>query len=305
MAKREQIYRLMLIAELLKRKPKGITYQEAKEYLEEKFHEKDWISELKFGEKTFERDRKLILELLGLESAFARSSKTFKIIDDETEVDSENVFDNIMLIDAYRQAKGNSEIMLFEKRKARGLNHLNGLLHAIQNTKIISLQYKKFWDANSQKRILEPYALKEFNYRWYLLANERSSKNLKIKTFGLDRVSDLEISNSSFVRKTMNVDDLFKNSFGIISSLDEKPLEIILSFDAVQGKYIKSLPLHHSQEIISDDEDKLIVKLLLVPTFDFVQQILSHGELVEVVSPKSFRNQMIMMIKQMGEVYNS
>lgn len=51
MAKREQIYRLMLIAELLKSKPNGITYDETKNFLEEKFRDKGWISELKFGEK--------------------------------------------------------------------------------------------------------------------------------------------------------------------------------------------------------------------------------------------------------------
>jgi hypothetical protein len=132
MAKHEQILRLMLTAELLKRKPKGITYQETKDYLERKFEEKDMLKELKFSEKTFKRDRVLITEILGLESSFKRSSGTFQVISDELNEDSENVFDNILLIDAYRQTKGNSEIMLFEKRKARGLNLLNGLLHAIQ-----------------------------------------------------------------------------------------------------------------------------------------------------------------------------
>lgn len=302
MAKREQIYRLMLIAELLKRKPKGITYEETRVFLEEKFQDRGWISDLKFGEKTFERDRKLIMELLGLESAYERSSMKFKIVDDEIDIEPDSILDDVMLINAYRQTKESSHIMLFEKRKARGLKHLHGLLHSIQNMKLVSLQYQKFWDTESQKRVLEPYAIKEFNYRWYLLACDKNDREKTMKTFALDRMSELEIHNSAFTRKTYDVEAAFTHSFGIISTLDEKPQEIILDFHWHQGKYVKSLPLHTSQEIIYEDENRVVVKLKLVPTFDFIQQILSHGELVEVVSPQSLRDEVKSLIQEMHAI---
>lgn len=187
MAKLEQIYRLMLLAELFKTKKNGVTYDEAKSYLEKRFGEKEY--ELKFSEKTFQRDREQIFKLLEIESSYSRSDKKFKITDKEFDLESENVMDNILLIDAYKQVKENSGIMLFEKRKARGLDHLNGLLHAIQNRKIISFNYKKYWEDEELKRVVEPYALKEFNNRWYLLANEKHKGNFILKTFGLDRIS--------------------------------------------------------------------------------------------------------------------
>ena len=301
MAQREQIYRLMLLAELLKRKQKGVSYDEAYDYLDRKFRDKGF--DLKFSEKTFKRDREQIADILGIESSYSRTEKNFKITEMEIEEGTETVFDNILLIDAYRQTKGNSDIMLFEKRKARGLEHLNGILHAIQNKKIITFNYTKYWDEIPQKRVLEPYALKEFNYRWYLLANEKNKDDFKLKTFGLDRVSSLEITHSTFTKKTIDVDLLFKYSFGIISCLDEDPIEIVLSFDAVQGKYIKSLPLHHTQEIMSENAENLVIKLFLVPSFDFIQQILSHGDFVEVISPKNFKNQVVDKIDNMKKRY--
>lgn len=243
------------------------------------------------------------MELLGLESTFERSSMKFKIVDDEIDVETDNVLDNIMLINAYRQAKDSSTVMLFEKRKARGFNHLNGILHAIQNSKIVSLQYQKFWDTEAQRRVLEPYALKEFNYRWYLLACEKNDSEKVMKTFALDRMSELEISNSSFKRKKYDVEAAFTHSFGIISTLDEKPQEIVLAFNWHQGQYVKSLPLHTSQEIVSEDENRVVVKLMLVPTFDFIQQLLSHGELVEVISPQSLREEMREKINPMKAIY--
>ena len=53
------------------------------------------------------------------------------------------------------------------------------------------------------------------------------------------------------------------------------------------GKYIKSLPLHDSQEIITDNEDELQIKLKLVITHDFLMELLSFGENVKVIAPQS------------------
>ena len=290
MAKREQYFRLMSLAEIFKRKPQGVTYEEIYSYLERKFEEKGWLENFKFSEKTFKREREELLEILGIETVYKRSTNSYKIVEDELE--TENVFDNILLIDAYRQVRGNSEIMLFEKRKSRGLEHLNGILHAIQNQKIITLNYTKYWEGIPQKRTLEPYALKEFRYRWYLLANEKNGKDFQIKTFGLDRISDFEISNSSFKKENFNPNEVFQNSFGIISTLHETPEEIVISFTPHQGKYIKSLPLHHSQEILIDDANELRVKFNLIPTFDFEQELLQHSEHLKIISPKNFKDRM-------------
>jgi hypothetical protein len=51
-----------------------------------------------------------------------------------------------------------------------------------------------------------------------------------------------------------------------------------LSFDDYQGKYIKSLPLHESQQTISDSENELQIKLKLYITHDFIMELLSYGE---------------------------
>ncbi|WP_228411414.1 hypothetical protein [Epilithonimonas vandammei] len=77
MAKLEQIQRLLYIAEQLKSKPNGITYEETKKFLEKKFEEKGF--ELKFSEKTFNRDRNLIAEILGLESKYQKTLGTFAL----------------------------------------------------------------------------------------------------------------------------------------------------------------------------------------------------------------------------------
>ncbi|MFZ4414298.1 MAG: WYL domain-containing protein, partial [Bacteroidales bacterium] len=84
----------------------------------------------------------------------------------------------------------------------------------------------------------------------------------------------------------------YKYCFGIISPNGLEAKEIILSFDPFQGKYIKSLPLHETQEILADNESELKIKLKLCTSFDFIMEILSFGENVKVIAPESLINEM-------------
>jgi len=314
MAKLEQIHRLLYITELLKNKPNGITYEETKDFLEEKFEEKGF--ELKFSEKTFKRDRILNSEILGLESKYKKSLGTFTINNNELEEDSENTLEDVLLIEAYRKSKKNSKIIRFEKREPKGLYHFADFVNAIKRHKIVSFQYQKFYENQPEKRVVVPYALKESQNRWYLLATDFSVENKKsledftsnnekpkIKSFGLDRIFKVEIHHTRQLRFDDVLEDSFKNSFGVSSTLDEIPQEIVLSFTPHQGKYIKSLPLHHSQKIVTDNEKELRIKVTLYPTFDFTQEILSHGQNVTVISPKSFRKHITNTIREMSENY--
>ncbi|MDN3606777.1 WYL domain-containing protein [Kaistella yonginensis] len=301
MAKIEQMLRLKFIEDFLRsRKNKGASYDEIQNYLEKKYEEDDIdLDDLKFTKRTFLRDKVAISKVLKTNIIYRRSTNTYAIDDDNYDEFQEDVFDNLLLVEAFRTMKGKKNIMLFEQRKSRGLHWLSGLVHAITHQKIITLQYTKFWEGVSHKKVLEPYAVKEFKNRWYLLAHEKNDEKYFLKTFGLDRISDLEIAPSTFKPKKYDAEKDFENSFGIISTLNETPEEIVLSFDADQGKYIKTLPLHHSQEILIDDDDEFRIKLTLVPTYDFEREILSHGSSVKIISPLSFKNHLKSEVEKM------
>lgn len=196
--------------------------------------------------------------------------------------------------------------MLFEKRKARGLQHLHGLIRAIVNKKVISFTYQKFWMDEKFNRVVEPYALKEFEHRWYLLAKDHDPKDGKsfMKTFGLDRISDLDIKSKSFRRENYNPQKEFENAFGIISTNGEAPQEIILAFDTEQGNYVKALPLHPSQKIVSENDDEIIISLKIVPTYDFEREILSHGKRVKVLAPASLQKGIYNELKSIVKFYD-
>lgn len=288
--------RLMRIASFLKSKPKGASFKEILKHLEELYHKESFAKDVASSQKTFDRDKKLLMEM-GIEIKFKRSTMTYQIINESFSENSQTIFDNILLINAYKQTENNSEIMIFEKRQASGLHNLEGLIFAIKNSKIITFNYTKNWEGISTKRVVEPYALKEFKNRWYLLANEVDGKDFFLKTFGLDRISDVEVNSKTFKKQEVDIDKLFVNSFGIISTLDQIPETIILSFDYEQGKFIKTLPIHHSQKVLIDNDSEYRIELTLVPTYDFYQELLTHTGRMKIISPENVRDKYFEFIK--------
>ncbi|MGL4364075.1 MAG: WYL domain-containing protein, partial [Bacteroidales bacterium] len=69
--------------------------------------------------------------------------------------------------------------------------------------------------------------------------------------------------------------------------------------------YFLDLPLHHSQTLIEQTEDYSIFEYYLQPTYDFRQELLTHGTEVEVLSPKVFREEFAAIAKECAMVYKS
>jgi len=128
-------------------------------------------------------------------------------------------------------------------------------------------------------------ALKESKDRWYLIALD--TKDEKLKAFGLDRISNLTVNKAGFkLEQKFNLKEHFKNAFGIMN-LEEEPVKVILRSTKEQAEYIKSSPLHHSQQIQKETEKSVDFAYDLFPTYDFIQEILSFGKQVKVIEPKS------------------
>jgi predicted DNA-binding transcriptional regulator YafY len=282
MSQREIIARYNLIIKKLRRGP--CTFNELSSYLEIESEIQSY--DFQIAKRTFKRDRDDICSLYGIDIKFDFSKKVYYIDCDEDSEASVRILEAFDTLNALNISDRFSSHIHFEKRKPAGTENLYGLLHAIKNRVQIKFQYQKFWENENSVREVEPYLLKESKNRWYVLAKDM--KDGKIKSFGLDRLSELEITSKKFKFPVdENLDSCFKYCFGIISPTEELPEDIILSFEPIQGKYIKSLPLHESQQILVDNETELRIGLKLFITHDFVMEILSYGHFVKVIQPFS------------------
>lgn len=280
MSKRETVSRWNLIIKKLRRHP--CKYSEIAQYLadESELQGYDYITTV----RTFQRDLEDIRSIYNIDVRYDYSRKVYNIdYEDQMDVtcrilEAFDIFNSLNIADRL------SNYLHFEKRRSLGTEHMYGLLHAIKNRIQVTFSYQKYWDDEASARRVEPLALKEHKDRWYVIAKELNDD--VIKSFALDRLTNLEISKIRYVAVEFNIEDYFKHCFGIIRPLDEKPEEVLLSFDSHQAKYIKSLPLHESQKIISENENETVIKLNVYLTHDFLMEILSYGETVKILKPQ-------------------
>lgn len=288
MSKRGYISRYLLIFKKLKLKPYS-TYLELQAYIENQFdylQMQDDTLNIGFSQRTLQRDIKEIRNVFGIDIEFSKSNKGYFISQNENEnMNFQRMMEAFDMFNSLNLAQDLTPFIHLEKRKPQGTENLYGLLHSIKNRLKIEFTYQKFWDDELSQRIVEPYALKEFKNRWYIIAKD--SKDNDIKSFALDRLTQLEISKQTFeYPKNYSVEENYRYCFGIISPNGESPQDIILAFDPFQGKYIKTLPLHDSQVILIDNSEEIRIKLRLCLTHDFLMELLSFGEYLKVIEPK-------------------
>lgn len=282
MSKREAISRYNLIIKKLRKSP--ASFNEIADYLSLESELQSY--DFNVSKRTFQRDLEDIRSIYNIDIQYDFSRKVYFIDFEQQPEVNERILEAFDTFNALNITDRLSNHIHFEKRRPQGTENLYGLLHAIKNQVQINFTYQKYWEDELTERIVEPYALKEFKNRWYVLANDL--KDNQVKSFALDRLTDLEITKRKFqFPNDFNINEHYKYCFGIISPNGHKPQEEVLSFDPFQGKYIKSLPLHESQQILIDNEDELKVKLTLFVTHDFFMELLSYGENLKVIEPES------------------
>ena len=164
------------------------------------------------------------------------------------------------------------------------------------------MTYQSYWRDEEHTFEVEPYCLKLFRQRWYLVA--RSAYYNKVLIYALDRVRQLQATEVRFTYpKDFQPDEYFDGCFGIIAGDGTKVETVRLKASAGQANYLRSLPLHHSQEETERNDAFSIFTLRIRPTFDFIQELLRQGEGVEVLSPVWLRKEVAGMVERMWSKY--
>jgi len=300
MSKRGFISRYLIIVKKIQSKP-YCSFDEIRDYIDSQIQylqlDDDNLN-MGVSKRTFQRDIQDIRKLFGLDIEYSKIYKGYFIQQDENEgTNFRKVIESFELFDAFRLSEGMSRYISIEQKSIFGSEHIYGILYAIKNRFRLEFYYEKYWTESAELRNVEPLAIKEFKNRWYQIAVDQ--RDGIIKCFGLDRMSGLIITNSKFsYPKDFDINEHFFYCYGIIAPLDDKPVSVELVFDPFQGKYVKSLPLHHSQNIIKDNEIELRINLRIHITHDFIMELLSHGASVKVIKPISLARHLVSIYKK-------
>ena len=294
MAKQDVIKRQFLIVEFLRNKP--ASFKQISNFLLNKQYELDY--DLAISQRTFQRDCNEIESLWGVEIAFNKRENHYEIVNNENDLHFDRIMEAFDTVAVLQKSKTVRNYLYLEKRKSKGTEYFNGILHAIQNQLVVTFQLNSYWQAASFRRCV-PKAIKESQNRYYLIAYDLDKNDFR--NYGLDRISNFVITSEKQKTPEINVEAFYQHAFGIQCYND--PVEIILEFANDQKQYIKSLPLHASQKIIKENNETFTVALFMHPTNDFVMEILRYGAICEVIEPPFLRDRIVNEIKNMKKKY--
>lgn len=175
---------------------------------------------------------------------------------------------------------------------------LTDIISAMRDFRVISLCYQGFRHPEPFCFNVRPYCVKYFKQRWYLLGDS----DLGLRIYSLDRFVDMEELEEHFeIPKGFDAEEYFGNYFGVI--IGEEPEDVKIRVVPDQVKYFRTLPLHGSQRETVQEDGSSVFSYHIAPTFDFVQEILSHGADVEVLEPAELRESIADIIAGMASRY--
>ena len=182
-------------------------------------------------------------------------------------------------------------------------DYLEPIIKAMKSNLMLTITYQSYLRDESNTFDLEPYCVKLFKQRWYLVGRSVGFKQVRV--YALDRIVDLSLTDKRFkMPKSFDPAAFFVDFYGIIAHEDPEVETVKLKVSAKQSNYLRSLPLHPSQKEVERGDDYSVFELSLCPEFDFQQEILSQTPEIEVLEPQWLREEIAKKLKDTCEKYN-
>lgn len=186
----------------------------------------------------------------------------------------------------YKSADKRKNYIQFEgNNRLKGLEHINPLYQAILNKIPLLIEYQSFTAQKSNQQIYYPYLLKEYRNRWFLIAKPKKGS---LVTMALDRVIEFHpLAKDTFVEYDgVDFERYFNDLLGVTKSERDRAHRVILQFDKANAPYVLTKPIHHSQTVLKEDENGIIIRIDVVLNFELEKEILGFGECVKVLAPR-------------------
>lgn len=177
-------------------------------------------------------------------------------------------------------------------------NLLQDVMEAIDGKRLLRIVYKSHYQ-DEKEIILLPAFVRLFKQRWYVIGEVRGKE--RAMTCALERVKEIELLEGSKVkfspklRAILKPEVYFEHCFGIIRQFE--PITIRFRAFWPQDAYLKDVPLHASQIEVNHTEDYTDFEMFVRPTYDLKQELLWYRDKLAILSPESFRQDMIQVLR--------
>lgn len=264
------------------------------------------VGENYLPERTFHNHREAIFDTFGIEIKCDRSLGYYIANSDDLEADGIRkwLMESLSMNNLLNETKDMRDRILFEKIPS-SQKWLPLIVNAMRDGKQIEMTYQSFWKDEPCTYKAKPYCLKLFKQRWYMLAKSEGKDEPRIYALDERMINVVQTDQDYKLPAKFNAEKFFAEYFGIIVGTDWEPQEVKIRVVNNQVKYFDTLPLHDSQRKVPEESNDqyTVYRYHLAPTFDFKQELLSHGPDVTVLSPADFREEVIEDVRNMAANY--
>ena len=181
----------------------------------------------------------------------------------------------------------------------KGISHFPNLLQAIRTKRVLKLRYTPY-GKDTQTITIYPYHLKQFNDRWYLIAQAKGYETFA--HYALDRIDSYEEVALPYKDSDVDFSEYFDDVIGVTVP-DGDAEDIVIKVTGKRFNYIRTKPLHLSQRIIEEAEGYAVISINVKVNKELESLILSFGDDMEIIAPASFRDRIAEKIQAMNKKY--
>lgn len=206
--------------------------------------------------------------------------------------------------DVQRSRTNGRNIIQFESNPLlKGLNWIDPLYQAIAAGRSLLLGYRSFKSREVKDAIYFPYLLKEYRNRWFLIARNKSQERLL--TLALDRIESVqELPREPFVPYPgIDFDRYFDNAIGVTKSENSHAVKVVLEVMPDTTPYIMTKPLHPSQTVLHEEENRSIIQIEVVLNFELEREILGFGPGIKVLGPRLLAKRIAKALRDAAGLY--
>lgn len=280
---------------------RGLTLREIADKHERRYNQP-------YSRRTFNNHRLAVEDIFGLEIVCDRGTNRYSI------PFGEEVMDNDKSVGWLVNTFTVSNLLTLGKERLSGRvsvedipsgqTYLTSIMQAMEDGRELEIEYGKYSSSSAETLHVQPFAVKEHQRRWYLVAfcRERAGSLPDVKgnsdprawrVYALDRIVSLRETGETFkMPKGFDVDELYSESFGIYFPVEGKRC-VTVRFKATdsEARYLRDLPLHRSQlEEGPAGDGGRIFTIRVIPEDNLLMEFCRLAGRVEVLEPADVRS---------------
>lgn len=270
----------------------GITFAE----INEKWLETDMSEGVELARSTFNRHKDAIEDIFGIIIDCNRQNG-YRYFISNADVLGEDSIQNWMLNtltvnNIVGEALTLQDRILLQPAPVEG-DYLKMVIEAMKKNVKLAVDYRKYGDDEPRHLTFEPYCIKLFKQRWYILGHfhrNATTDRPEVDYFGVfsfDRIMNMSLTDDKFqINPRFNAQAYFEECFGVLVNDDTVAQRIVIRVYGDERFYVRDLPIHKSQREIGQGDEYTDFELFMRPTIDLSTHFVSRSFLIKVLEPQ-------------------